>query len=162
MDANITIAIISASGVLAGMIAQQMLGSAAASREERRQRRIDVRNRFEECVVRLLEETDPYVHPVPSVPEITRNIIRLQLYLNLADKDHKKLNGHLNSLAISITGYSDSHDKKLLLQNHAAVLDAAIESLKSLVPNLPISVCSLTPLPQLKSLSQSLTRGLTE
>jgi hypothetical protein len=55
MDANIAIPIISASGVLAGMLAQHLLAMAAASRAERRQRRIEVRNRFEECVVRLLE-----------------------------------------------------------------------------------------------------------
>src|SRR5215211_3936983 len=132
MDANITIAIISASSVLVGMIAQHWFGSAAASREERRQRRIDVRNRFEECVVRLLEETDPDVHPVPSRSEITRNIIRLQMYLNLEDQDHRKLNGYLNSLGISISGYSDSQDKRLILQSHAAVLDAANKIFKKL------------------------------
>lgn len=132
MDANISIAIISASSVLGGMFVQHLLATAAASREARRQRRVEVRNRFEECVVRLLEETDPDVHPVPSVPEITRNIIRLQLYLDLDDKDHRKLNGYLNALAISISGYSASQDKKLLLQNHAAVLEFANRVFKRL------------------------------
>jgi hypothetical protein len=61
---------------------------AAASREEKRLRRVELRNCLEECLVKLLEETDPDIHPVPSVPEITRNIIRLQLYLDMEDKDH--------------------------------------------------------------------------
>ena len=132
MAANITIAIISASSLLVGMFAQHLLAIAAASREARQRRMVEIRNRFEECVVKLLEETDPDVHPVPSIPEITRNIIRLQLYLNLEDKDHRKLNGHLNSLAISISGYANSQDKKLVLQNHAAVLDAANRIFKRL------------------------------
>lgn len=99
----VSLAPFSAATVLGGMIVQHLLATAAASREARRQRRAEIRNRFEECVVRLLEETDPDVHPVPSVPEITRNIIQLQLYLDLNDRDHKKLNGHcLTALKVNL------------------------------------------------------------
>lgn len=129
METTIAIAIISASSVLVGGFAtaltQHLLATAAASREEKRRRRLDFRNRLEECVVRLLEETDPDVHSVPSVPEITRNIIRLQLYLDLEDQDHRKLNGCLNSLAGSLSGYSEPQEKSMILRNHAALLEAA-------------------------------------
>src|SRR5258706_16147512 len=134
MDTNITIAVVSASSVVVGGLAtaliQHLLTTATTSREEKRHRRLDFRNRFEDCVVKLLEETDPDIHPVSSVPEIKRNVIRLQLYLDLEDKDHRKLNGHLNSLASSLSGYSDPQKKSLILRNHAALLEAASKVFK--------------------------------
>jgi hypothetical protein len=129
METSIVIAIISASSVLVGGLAtaaiQHWLAKATVSREDRKQRRAEFRSRFEECVVRLLEQTDPDIHPVPSIPEITRDIIRLQLYLDLEDNDHRDLNSYLNRLAISISEFSESQDKKLVLREHGAVLDAA-------------------------------------
>jgi hypothetical protein len=113
------------------MFAQHLLAIATASSEARRRRREGVRNRFEESVVRLLEETAPDIHPVPSIPEITRNIIRLQLYLNLDDKDHRKLNGCLNRLAISISGYLDSKIRTCYLRAMPPYSMLRIESLKA-------------------------------
>lgn len=137
MDATIATAIISAASVLAGGLAtaltQHLLANAAASREEKRQRRIEFRTHFQECVVRLLEATDPDIHPIPSASEITRSIIRLQLYLDLQNKEHKKLNGALNKLALSVSEYSDTENSKsLILRSHAEFLDAASRMFKQL------------------------------
>ena len=129
MNDNITIAIISAASAIVGGLStaliQYLLAKATASREEKRQRQIEFRNRFEDSIVKLIEETDPDIHPVPSISEVTRNIIRLQLYLNLEDADQKELNDYLNGLGASITGYSDSKDKKSILVNHSKVIKLA-------------------------------------
>ena len=130
MDVTLATAIISAASVLSGVFVtaftQHLLAKSAASREEKRQRRIEFRNQFQECVVKLLEATDPDIHPVPSAPEITRNIILLQLYLDLQNKEHRKLNGCLNQLALAVSGYSNTESSKsLVLRSHAEFLDAA-------------------------------------
>jgi hypothetical protein len=136
MDGGISIAIISAASVTVGSLTtaviQYLLTKAGASREEKRLRRNDFRNRFEEYVTKLIEETDPDIHAVPSIPEITRNLIKLQLYLNLEDDDQKKLNGSVNALGRSVAGYSTSRDKTTILQNQSAVIDHANKILRKL------------------------------
>lgn len=126
MDTTVAIAIISASSAIGGGLAtaltQYFLGKVTASREEKKQRRVEFRNRIEESVIRLLEETDPDIHPVPSIPEITRNVIRLQLYLDLDDQQQLNLNNAVNSLAESVAGYSDTDSKAEILDHAGRVL----------------------------------------
>src|SRR5688572_6583409 len=130
MNSTIAIAIISASSVIVGGLAtaltQYFLARATAQREESKQRRAETRRRIEECVINLLEETDPDIHPQLAVSEITRNVIRLQLYLDLNDQKQLYLNNAVNELARFVAGYSDDvPDKKQILNYHAFVLDSA-------------------------------------
>jgi len=137
MDANVTIAVISASSVLLGgfstALIQHLLTKATASREEKRQRQIEFKKHLEECLVNLLEESDPDIYPVPSIPTITRNIITLQLYLDLKDKDHRELNGCLNRLGRNLL--SAPHETSLILRSHSDLLDAGNKVIKKY--NLP-------------------------
>lgn len=139
MAVEIIAAMIGVGGVLLGGAAQWLVARATIRAEtERLHRQLsdefklqqfsEWQSRFQDVMADLLAATDPEAG-VLDQSTIVPLVLRAQLMLNPELPPHAKTNGLINRLALATGGWHGEQDSQLILTIHAALLDAAKESL---------------------------------
>lgn len=141
MPVEVIVALIGLGGVLVGGIAQWWVAQKTIRAEAERlhgqlskefqlQQFSEWQTRFQSLMGELLAATDPESTDGQFAKErIVPLVLQLQLMLNPTLASHAKVNQLINQLALSVCGWHGSPDMRATLTIHAALLDAAKETL---------------------------------
>lgn len=77
----------------------------------------------------LLAATDPEANDKLETHRIVPLVLRAQLMLNPQLPHHAKVNDLVNKLALAVNGWDGDQDLRSVLTVHAALLDAARDTL---------------------------------
>jgi hypothetical protein len=140
MPIEVLSALIGLGGALVGAIIQWLVARSTIRAEtERLHRQLanefrlqqfsEWQTEFRSVMSELLALTDPEAHPSPPKERIVPLVLKAQLMLNLKMPSHAKVNGLINSLALTINGWHGSQDVSSLLRTHGELLEASRETL---------------------------------
>lgn len=140
MSAEILSALIGLGGALIGATIQWFVArSTIRSETERLHRQLSTEFRlqqfsewqteFRSVISELLAVTDPEAQNSLPKERIVQLVLKAQLMLNPNLPAHAKVNGLVNALALSTTGWHGPQDLSSILRIHSELLEASRETL---------------------------------
>jgi hypothetical protein len=140
MSVETLAALIGLGGAIVGAIIQWLVARSTIRAEtERLHRQLSTEFRlqhfsewqteFRSVMSELLAVTDPEAQKALSKERIVQLVLKAQLMLNPNIPSHAKVNGLINALALTATGWHGPQELSYTLRIHAELLEASRETL---------------------------------